>query len=252
MPLAYVQGSAQAFVNSDTLTTSAITTTTGNLFVAIINLYSGGGPSAITSVSDSKGNTWSAAIDQAGDATTRCAIYYTSNANPTGGSGHTLTVVLDSGANLSIQLLEISGQAASSVLDQTAGDSQTTGGTSSCTSGATTQNNEIIIVSGATRGSFGTINYGASCTIDGSAGTDTYLDQDGATHAFGSFGAYRIVSTTGTKAVSRTHESVGSDWTIAMATFKELVAAAGQPTTKRWGGFRHMPSSHRQRGGRVW
>ena len=56
--MAYVQGDKVASGSASGLTTPGITTTTGNLMVAVVSL--GTGPKTLSSITDSKGNTWTA------------------------------------------------------------------------------------------------------------------------------------------------------------------------------------------------
>ena len=86
---------AHAIVGSSTgnnATTSAIDTTGATLLVALIVTDTGGG-----TMSDSKGNTWTALTAHSGGTTVTGQLFYVSN--PTVGSGHTFTPTISSATN---------------------------------------------------------------------------------------------------------------------------------------------------------
>lgn len=223
MTIAVAQNTGQAFASSTGVTSASINTTTGSLLVIVAVAYDGGGLSGVTfTPSDSRSNSWSTATALIGDASTWVGIYY--NLGGSRGNTHTFTVGMDTTAQISLVAIEITGHATASVLDQAASDSQTTG-TATVTSSATANANDLVIGAAVTRGASGTVNWAANGTITGSNGTDIVLDNDGATHGAGMAVWYRIVSATGAQTAARSHDAVSSDWTVAVAAFKE--AAAG-------------------------
>lgn len=226
MTIAVAQNTGQAYANSSSVTSTSINTTSGSLLVLIAVGYNGGGLSGVTfTPSDSRSNTWSTATALIGDSSTWVGVYYALGGSR--GNTHTFTLSADTTAQFSIVAIEITGHATSSVLDQAASDSQTTG-TATVSSSATTNANDLVIGAAVTRGSAGTINWAANGTITGSNGTDIVLDNNsGDAHGAGFAVWYRIVGSTGVQTAARSHDAVSSDWTIAVAAFKE--AAVGTP-----------------------
>lgn len=87
MAAALVSSALAASTNTTDATTSAINTTGATLIVIVITSYSPGQP---PTVSDSKGNTWTARTSYSDSVTySRVRIYYCSS--PSVGSGHTFT-----------------------------------------------------------------------------------------------------------------------------------------------------------------
>lgn len=229
MTIAVAQNTGQAYANSSSVTSSSINTTTGSLLILIAVAYDGGGLGGVTfTPSDSRSLTWTQATALVGDATTWVGVYY--NLGGSRGNTHTFTMGMDTTAQVSVAAIEVTGHATASVLDQAASDSQTTS-TATVSSSATTNANDLVVGVGVTRGSAGTVNWAANGTITGSNGTDIYVDNDGSTHGAGSAVWYRIVSSTGVQTAARSHDAVSSDWTAAVAAFKE--AAVGTPTLLR-------------------
>lgn len=139
MAIAYSQSTTVASGASVTsVTTGAITTTTGNLLVALAASYV-----QTATVSDSKGNTWTnVASFTAG--TGRVRMDYVLNA--TGGASHTFTATCGSADYPTITVMEFSGVATSSALDVSATDF-VSGGSSSHTVGpvTTTDAGDVLI-----------------------------------------------------------------------------------------------------------
>jgi hypothetical protein len=224
--IAVAQHSGQAWASGTSVTTTGITSVSNSLLLLVYGGYRGSGYSGVTvTPSDSKSNSWTSAAVLQGDLTTYCGIWY--NNAGTRGASHTASVGADATVQASAVLVEITGHAAASFVDQAATDSQTTG-TATVTTSATTNANDLVIAVAATRGAAGTINLNANGTITGSNGTDIFLDNDGAGHTVGSAVWYRIVSATGAQTASRSHDAVSSDWTIAVAAIKEAVAGSGK------------------------
>lgn len=117
------------------LTTSGITTTSGNLLVACLFCETnkiGGTP-----ITDSNGNTWTSAVAAFGSATF-AAMFYVPNC--VGGAAHTFTFTPTANDFISIALIEVSAAATSSVIGST-GTSITN--TASHSSGNITSNGTV-------------------------------------------------------------------------------------------------------------
>lgn len=198
-------------------TTSGVTTTTGNLFVA----SSGYCCAAFVSVTDNKSNTYANAVPEVSQDSGLGRQDYKENG--AGGASHTFTFTGDSGGLfLTFSVTEISGAATSSALDQVksattsvSGTSHTTGNTST-----TTQANEILV-------GFGSSIFATTFTTDTGAGwTEQTNQQTDASHE-GLVTGTRIVAATGTYAYTYT---TGSSVTAVqgIATYKEASAATRQ------------------------
>lgn len=122
--------------NGDTFTTGSINTTGATLIVIAVSSYSAAGAPTI---SDSKGNTWTALTAKVNaTAAVRTQLYYCYS--PTGGSGHTFTATGFGYA--SIHAFAFSGTTGTFDVEN-----GTTGGTSPQSAGAITPalNGEVII-----------------------------------------------------------------------------------------------------------
>lgn len=100
------------------VTTPGITTTSGNLLVVVVSAFSN--IIGATPITDSKTNTWIQAVASTGASEGWGAIYYAENI--TGGAGHTVTFTPSSSGFIAIAVLEVSGLATSSALNQTDAD----------------------------------------------------------------------------------------------------------------------------------
>jgi hypothetical protein len=202
-----------------------------------------------SSITDNKSNTYTqigaatAIAGTGGSYLTR--LYYCENA--TGGSSHQVTVTLSAAALLTIFLVEITGGATSSSLDQHA---ETLDFSSPYSSGATatTTNAADLLVS---------MYFGSSVSNPATHAQSGGTPSSGwtlQTNAEETNGSNRITGCTMTQIVAATGAYDGS-WTesgssgaaIYVAAFKELVAASGQPYAKRLGG---IPGMARNKG--IW
>lgn len=105
--MAFVQGDKGSTAGATTVATAGITTTSGNMLVATVSVDNG--PKTVSSLTDSKGNTWTALTGNPQSATgSNIYAYYAKNI--TGGAGHTLTANLSGSAPASISLAEFSGR----------------------------------------------------------------------------------------------------------------------------------------------
>ena len=137
MGIAVVQSVIAAGSSVSSITTPGISTTSGNLIIVDLS-YIG----TFLSQSDSPMNSYSNAIAEAGGATL-CRENYSNGI--TGNASHTFTLELTASGFPTIVAVEVSGQSASSVLDQTAVGSDATGDThTTANTSATSQANELL------------------------------------------------------------------------------------------------------------
>lgn len=124
-------------------TTSAIDTTGANFLVISLSTYEA--YATVTSVSDSKGNTW-VPLTKHLQAGTNDAVRFWYSKNATVGTGHTFTVAKTTGY-IAFEVMAFSGVDTSSPFDVENGNGFTGGG-SSLTTGSVTpsQNNSLILV----------------------------------------------------------------------------------------------------------
>lgn len=127
--MAFVQGDEVAITPAAaSATTPGITTTTGNFLCAVITV--GSGPGTLASVSDSYGNTWTAATGNPRAPNGQANVYVYWAENITGGAGHTFTANANGSRLMSIGLVELSGRATSSAVLVQTGFLETVSGTS--------------------------------------------------------------------------------------------------------------------------
>jgi len=100
--------------SATSLTSTAFTSTPGNLLVAIFQVWTGS--FGATPITDNKGNTWVAAVPIFGTSGGGglLGIYYA--ANCLGGAGHTVTVTPVASGLLALCVYEIAGAALTGVL----------------------------------------------------------------------------------------------------------------------------------------
>ncbi len=199
------------------ITTGAITTTTGSLLISNISSLNGTGSPA---TSDSKTNTWA---DSIGVITnTGVAIYSRQQyvANATGGSGHTFTNTAGAAGYPMICVIEVSGYA-SSALDKTASKATDVTGTSHTTgnTATTSQAAELLVALGT-----GGNTYTESFT--GQVGWTTQVNQTNvAASTAGGIVETKIVSAAA--AYSYTFTSSGNIFSNQfISTWKEATAGA--------------------------
>lgn len=120
-------------------TTSAIDTTGADLIVIVA-----GGQGSTNTVSDSKGNTWTALTQQSSTGILS-RIFYCQN--PTVGTGHTFTNTIDNFSVGAIAVAAFSGST-SSPFDQQNGAGAGFTGSIACGSVTPTQANELIVCGG--------------------------------------------------------------------------------------------------------
>ena len=147
--------------NGNNVTTDAIDTTGANLLIIGLATYAG----SVTTVSDSKGNTWTA-LTQYGTSDSTVRLYYAEN--PTVGTGHTFSA--DEGAKYpAISVLAVKGAATSSVADQQNGGTVVISTTVQPGSVTPTEDNELVVTI--------TCGYsGAPSAIDGGFALSSSVD----------------------------------------------------------------------------
>lgn len=202
--------------NAASITTTATTTTTGNLLVVCIACFTN--KIGATPITDSKGNTWVAAISSTGTTNGFGAMYYV--ANCTGGASHTFTFTPTGSDFIAMSVIEISGAALSSVLGSTA--TSTTTGSATHTAGSITSNSsvaEIFI-------GFCTDSHNAPPSITGTdpATWATIAAINGAVTE-GIIAGFRIVSPSFTDTFSCTSSALNE--MAGIAGFKAAVVASG-------------------------
>jgi hypothetical protein len=174
--------------------------TAGNLNIVAVGW--GDTTSAISSVTDSKGNTYTRAVGPTTNTGLQQAIYYAQNI----ASGtNTVTVKFNQAAAYpDARILEYSGLNTTSPLDVTA--SATGNGTSASSGAATTTSaNELIFGAGTTTGT--------AFTAPGSGFTTRIVN------IYGNLGEDKTVSSAGSNAATATNS--GGYWVMQMATFKQ-------------------------------
>lgn len=100
------------------LTTTGITTSSGNLLVVVVTAFANTLGTISSTITDSNSNTWQIAVGSTGTgAQGWCGIAYCPNC--TGGSSHTFTITPTSSDFVAIAVLEFSGAKLTSVLGNT-------------------------------------------------------------------------------------------------------------------------------------
>lgn len=217
MAIAFSQWTAKGGGSVASITTTGITTTSGNLLVAIC--FCDTNKIGATPITDSKGNTWVQAIGSVGSST-YLAIFYCANA--TGGAAHTFTFTPTSSEFIAIAVLEISGAKTSSVLGST---STSTSNTASHDSGNITSNGitaEVLI--GAWNPASATAMGPGAQVGAGSGWSWNYVAANGSNE--GGFFGYRIVGLNVTDSFKVTAASAAAS-PIAVAGFLSTTPPVG-------------------------
>lgn len=198
--------SVSAVNNPDTVTTGSIDTTGATLLVMGISMDSGGTPS----VSDSKGNTWTA-LTASTSGSTRSVIYYV--ANPTVGTGHTFTNAGNQNYS-TIYVAAFSGVITTSPFDQQNGATGT--GASTLVAGSVTpsENNELVVTHLA-------FNAAGTPISINSSFIETTSERDfGSGNNYGGCMAYIVQTTAGAAAPTWTRGTGTGAMASRSATFK--------------------------------
>lgn len=220
MAIALVSNTSAASVAGANITTAGIDTTGATLlFVHIAFLSSGG---RTMSVSDSKGNTWTALTHRAGSGgALTLQVYYV--ANPTVGTGHTFTAT-NGGANAfpGITAQAFSGVIATSPFDLENGADISAASTFQPGSVTPSEGNELVIT-----GIQQNVAASFPFTIDGSYNLLGQVTADGG-DCIGVATAY-IVQTTAlaTNPTWTPASGSGLDASLSIATFKSSGGGGG-------------------------
>jgi hypothetical protein len=194
-------------------TTGTLNTTGANLLVACVSYYANVTPPQI---SDSKGNSWTLAVDATGAQDSHLQLFYSVPSNV--GSSHTFTVT-GNGSMSSINLMAFAGVAASP-LDKVA--EAFASGTSVQPGSVTPTQDDELLISCLT-------NTDASDTnrsIDGGFTISGQIGWDGTTYSNAVAGAYRVQ--TAAAAANPTWSYPGSSNTNAViATFRTTEEEGG-------------------------
>lgn len=211
MAIAYVTGiTANLGVNGGT--TSSVDSTGGNIVIVAVASYQS---SAAPTVSDSKGNTYTALTEQVAAGSHRVQLFYAANA--TVGSGHTFTVT-GSTTYSSISVNVFSGAKTTSPFDVQNGANG--GATSLATGSVTPSENDEVVVAGIALDS-----APSSLTINSGFSTPSVAYFAGGS-AYGVGSAYIIQTTAG--ATNPTWSWTGSSGqAAAIATFKVATGGSG-------------------------
>lgn len=205
--------SASAAGTATSITTGAVTTTTGSCLLLFMNWSS----ATFTSVTDSKSNSWTQVSTElnASSHKTRCYVCY----NATGGASHTFTLTLAASNDLNLFMVEIPGAATSSGVDQ-AGRTSDSSSPFTTTGLTTTQANEALVTFIS-----GNSSSNPATHAETGLGSSTIQQNitNGALYWVGAL-ATKLVSATGTYTPSWT-ENGSSNAHVWLVTVKE--AAAG-------------------------
>jgi hypothetical protein len=184
--------------------------TAGNLNIVAVGW--GDTVSAISSVTDTKGNTYTRAVGPTSNTGLQQSIYYAKNI-PAG--SNTVTVKFNQAAAYpDVRILEYSGLDTSSPLDVTAAAAGS-GTSASSGSATTTSANELIFGAGSTTGT--------AFTAPG-PGFNTRI-----INAYGNLAEDETVSSAGSNAAGATNS--GGNWVMQMATFKATASTAAPTVT---------------------
>ena len=115
-PVVVNQAIAVSSGSAASVTTSGVTTTSGNLVVVAVAAFSN--IIGATPITDNKSNTWNAAITSFGATEGWLALFYAENI--TGGAAHTFTFTPSSSGFIAIAVIEIENMPTSSSLNHTA------------------------------------------------------------------------------------------------------------------------------------
>lgn len=218
--IAVVQTVSCEASGASTCTTTGVTTTTGNLFVASSSYCC----SVTPTISDSKSNSYTESIADNADPVSGTGIVrqdYTSAG--TGGALHTFTITGGAGLYATLSVSEISG-AAASPLDKTAigGDVFATSHATNTTA-TTTQSNELLIGVG------GSVDIGATFVTDSGAGWTEQTNAPTDIDSEGIITGTKVVSTAGSYAYTFT-TTANARSSQGISTWKESATGSGTPS----------------------
>lgn len=201
-----------------TVTTAAQTTATSGsaLYIAVDFQPS----QSFTSVTDSKGNTWTQIGAEVADGSNIVATRRYRCANATGGTNHTFTLTCANSGVCGIAFVEMTTTNGNGVtFDQQAAQADTVTAFVS-PNVTTTVADEMLLSMFTAQGGGGTYNHTAGNSF-------TLIDEitDGASH-FPIATSYRVVTATGTYNASWTTSFIPDDTVVSIETFSEAAGAA--------------------------
>lgn len=215
MAIALVTSTAQGSTNGNSFTTSSIDTTGATLMVVAVVTYVG--VSAGT-LSDSKGNTWTALTTYATSGNQRVKWFYAQN--PTVGTGHTFTAGPNGGLP-SVGVLAFSGTATAGVFDTgqdqgygTVGSGETS---AQATASVTPSVNDCVVVSVQSHA-----NVITDLSVNSSFTKTNEVLFDGSFNFYGIGIAY-LIQTTAT--------TVNPTWSWTGGTYPATALAVFKPAT---------------------
>ncbi len=227
MAIAYVQhNDFQSGGSSDNISNPALNTTTGNFIVVVVGSWDGtAGDAVVTDVQDTAGNTYVKAVGEYrndGNNTERAEIWYAEDI--TGNANNITTVNFTGITTHYLAVIEASGVATSSSLDQTNFNSETNQTTHNAGGITTTEDNELLI---------GIHN---SASLENWTATTNWNDLTSDVTSEYEYGEYRIVTSTDTYDIAATTGTTAS--TInCIAAFKGVGVTNINPKFKASGSF---------------
>jgi hypothetical protein len=202
-------GANTTFASS--VTSSGITTTRGNLLIALIEADTVAANGI--NVTDNKGNYWTRVISEVRASTFDLELWYT--VVRYAGSGHTVTATDNGGGVDSIIIVEEwSGSATADVVDRSEGDNLGGGGSTALNSGNTSttrHENQLIIAGGVVAIAGVSLSEGAG-----------YSNPTTASTAFSILRMASKVATTNAVEAGTFTAGVASSWACVVGTFKVL------------------------------
>ena len=232
MAIAYVShepGTVENTASSTKATAFPGNVIAGNLLIAAISYYNPAGTISVSSIADSRSNTWALAYGPVtvssigGDWSFE--VWRAYNNASTGANTVTVTYSASVAEGRGCSVSEFSGLATSSAQDQEFGQQQVnpgtaTDGVSSGTVGPIITANQLIY--GATMAlPYNTITEGTGYTTLGNTGNSGTYNRNAA--------EYKIVSATGTQAATFTSNDNTTDTATIIVTFMEPAAGGGGP-----------------------
>lgn len=201
--------SVKAGTGSSPVTTASVDTTGADLIVLVVSSWN-----VISSVSDSKGNSWTPLTAYIGGTGRQQAFYC---ASPTVGSGHTFTAT-SAGGYPSICVLAFSGVDTADPFDAETGTTGT-GTTSQAGSITPTNDNSLVVAcigfwDGSTR---------SLSSVDGGFTLQETVPKDA---AFGSGAAYLVQGAKAAANPTATYSASVGSWEHSSAVFNPAGAAS--------------------------
>ncbi len=210
MPAALVSHTAIGSPDGNPATSPSVDTTGATLLVVGVS-----DDTPVSTVSDSKGNTWVQAVTET--TFNGCTLWYVKN--PTVGSGHTFQTVGD-GKFASLFMQAFSGTDTTANVDQTNHNASLFGSTIQPNSITPSADNEVVIALASSRSQF-------TQTVDGGFTITDQIDQANSQHLGGGM-AYLVQGAAA--AANPTFAGTSAQYTgAAIATFKAAAAPAGNP-----------------------